>query len=234
MYMKAMELAERTAGSSPASSRPSQRRHPREHHRAGDRRRLRGREARLLRHRLRHRRHGHRRRPGAAQARPDTKIVLSEPANAQLVGIGHAAEAHRGRRPGREPPRLRAAPDPGLDPGLHPAGAAGGDRRRLLRRADPGRRARGHDWARASSRRKEGIFTGVSGGSTFAVAMQVAEKAAPGSVILAHAARHRRALPLDAALRALRRRDERGRGRDHALHARLPASAEGGACAAAT
>ena len=31
---------------------------------------------------------------------------------------------------------------------------------------------------------KEGIFTGISGGSTFAVAMQVAEKAAPGSVIL--------------------------------------------------
>lgn len=31
---------------------------------------------------------------------------------------------------------------------------------------------------------KEGIFTGVSGGSTFAVSMQIAEKAAPGSVIL--------------------------------------------------
>ena len=29
------------------------------------------------------------------------------------------------------------------------------------------------------------IFTGISGGSTFAVAVQVAEKAAPGSVILA-------------------------------------------------
>ena len=32
--------------------------------------------------------------------------------------------------------------------------------------------------------RKEGIFTGVSGGSTFAVALQVAERAEPGSVIL--------------------------------------------------
>ena len=31
---------------------------------------------------------------------------------------------------------------------------------------------------------KEGIFTGISGGSTFAVALQVAAKAAPGSVIL--------------------------------------------------
>ena len=31
---------------------------------------------------------------------------------------------------------------------------------------------------------KEGIFTGISGGSTFAVSLQVAAKAAPGSVIL--------------------------------------------------
>ena len=32
--------------------------------------------------------------------------------------------------------------------------------------------------------REEGIFTGVSGGSTFAIAMQIAERAEPGSVIL--------------------------------------------------
>ncbi len=41
----------------------------------------------------------------------------------------------------------------------------------------------GIDWARKLAAH-EGILTGVSGGSTFAVAMQVAEKAAPGSVIL--------------------------------------------------
>ena len=42
----------------------------------------------------------------------------------------------------------------------------------------------GIKWARALAQ-KEGIFCGISGGSTFAVAIQVAEKAAPGSVILA-------------------------------------------------
>ena len=40
----------------------------------------------------------------------------------------------------------------------------------------------------ANDRRKlaqsEGIFTGISAGSTFAVAMQVAERAEPGSTIL--------------------------------------------------
>ena len=41
----------------------------------------------------------------------------------------------------------------------------------------------GIKWAKELAS-KEGIFTGVSGGSTFAVTLQVAEAAAPGSVIL--------------------------------------------------
>ena len=44
--------------------------------------------------------------------------------------------------------------------------------------------AEGMAWAKKLAAR-EGILTGVSGGSSFAVAMQVAEKATPGSVILA-------------------------------------------------
>jgi cysteine synthase A len=39
------------------------------------------------------------------------------------------------------------------------------------------------EWSRKLAQ-KEGIFTGVSGGATFAVAMQLAEKADPGSVLL--------------------------------------------------
>src|SRR6185503_1774700 len=39
-------------------------------------------------------------------------------------------------------------------------------------------------WSRKLAQ-KEGIFTGISGGATVAVAMQVAEKAAPGAVLLA-------------------------------------------------
>ena len=41
----------------------------------------------------------------------------------------------------------------------------------------------GLEWAQKLAR-KEGIMTGISGGSSFAVAMKVAAKAAPGSVIL--------------------------------------------------
>ena len=43
--------------------------------------------------------------------------------------------------------------------------------------------AEGIEWARALAR-KEGILTGISGGSTFAAARQIADKAPPGSVIL--------------------------------------------------
>ncbi|MGB0867280.1 MAG: cysteine synthase, partial [Granulosicoccaceae bacterium] len=42
----------------------------------------------------------------------------------------------------------------------------------------------GVHWARALAER-EGILTGISGGATFATALKVAEKAEPGSVILA-------------------------------------------------
>lgn len=41
----------------------------------------------------------------------------------------------------------------------------------------------GISWAQKLAQR-EGILTGISGGSTFAVAIQIAERAEPGTVIL--------------------------------------------------
>ena len=41
----------------------------------------------------------------------------------------------------------------------------------------------GMEWSKKLAQR-EGIFTGVSGGSTFAISIQLAERADPGSVIL--------------------------------------------------
>ena len=43
--------------------------------------------------------------------------------------------------------------------------------------------AEGIAWSQKLAQ-KEGILTGVSGGATFAVSMQIAQRAAPGSVIL--------------------------------------------------
>ena len=106
----------------------------------------------------------------AARERPETKIMLCEPANAQLVGSGKPQERGADGAPAASHPGLRAASDPGLDARLHPAGAAGGDRQAILTTSCiPIAGAEGMKWAAALAQ-KEGIFTGVSGGSTFAVA----------------------------------------------------------------
>ena len=132
-----------------------QRRHPREHHRGRDPRRLQGRAARLFRLRLRHRRHGGGRRAGAEEELPEGEDHPLRAGQRPARRLGGPAAAHRGRRAGERAHRLRAAPDPGLDAGLHPAGAAGGDRRALLRRGHPDPRRRG-DEVGARARRQGG------------------------------------------------------------------------------
>jgi hypothetical protein len=64
------------------------------------------------------------------------------------------------------------------------ATALTGSRRfQSLRRGGADRRSRRIKWAKALAQ-KEGIFTGISGGATFGVAHQIAERAPAGSVIL--------------------------------------------------
>jgi cysteine synthase len=116
--------------------------------------------------------------------RPETRIVLCEPANAQLVGSGTPQD----RGPDGSPAVSHPAFEPHLIQGWTPdfiplVLQEALDKKYFSERvaiAGP----EGVKWARALAQ-KEGIFTGISGGSTFAVALQVAEKAAPGSVILA-------------------------------------------------
>ena len=81
--------------------------------------------------------------------------------------------------------------------------------------------AEGTKWARMLAQ-KEGIFTGVSGGSTFGVAMQVAEKAPEGSVILAMLPDTGELVPVDAALRGDCRGHDRRGDRAVAIDAGLP------------
>jgi cysteine synthase len=115
--------------------------------------------------------------------RPETKIILSEPANAQLVGSGHPQERAADGSPAVSHPAFEPHPIQGWTPDFIPLILQEAIDNAYIDELIPVPGSVGIEWSRKLAQR-EGIFTGVSGGSTFAVAMQVAERAAPGSTIL--------------------------------------------------
>lgn len=115
--------------------------------------------------------------------RPDTKIVLSEPANAALLGSGHAQERTPEGNPASSHPAFEPHPIQGWTPDFIPLVLQEAVDKHYYDDLIPVAGADGIRCARDLAA-KEGIFTGVSGGSTFAVSLQIAETAAPGSVIL--------------------------------------------------
>ena len=115
--------------------------------------------------------------------RPETKIILSEPANAQIVGSGRAQGRNPDGSPAESHPAFEPHPIQGWTPDFIPLvlqeAIDDGYYDELIPVAGPV----GMEWAHKLAQ-QEGILTGASGGSTFAIAMQIAERAAPGSVIL--------------------------------------------------
>ncbi|MGB3313485.1 MAG: cysteine synthase A [Albidovulum sp.] len=116
--------------------------------------------------------------------RPETRIILTEPANAALVASGTAQERGADNAPASSHPAFAPHPIQGWTPDFIPAVLQEALDKKLYDELIPVPGPEGIDWARKLAQ-KEGIFTGISGGSTFAVAIRIAEKAAPGSVILA-------------------------------------------------
>lgn len=116
--------------------------------------------------------------------RPETKIILSEPANAALVSSGQGQDRLEDGAPAVSHPAFEPHPIQGWTPDFIPLVLQEAIDNSLYDDLIPVAGPEGIKWARELAA-KEGIFTGVSGGSTFAVAMGLAEKAAPGSVILA-------------------------------------------------
>jgi cysteine synthase A len=116
--------------------------------------------------------------------RPETKIILSEPTNAALVGSGVAQDRSADGGPAVSHPAFEPHPIQGWTPDFIPLvlqealDNGGYDDLIAVSGAD------GIAWARKLAAR-EGILTGVSGGASLAVAMQIAERAARGAVILA-------------------------------------------------
>jgi cysteine synthase A len=115
--------------------------------------------------------------------RPETRIVLCEPANAQLVGSGAVQQRAADGAPAASHPAWESHPIQGWTPDFIPAVLQEAIDLGFCDEIVPVVGAEGMDWTRQLAQR-EGIFTGISGGSTFAVAHRMAERAPVGSVIL--------------------------------------------------
>jgi cysteine synthase A len=115
--------------------------------------------------------------------RPETRIVLSEPANAQLIGSGRGQARDETGSPAESHPAFEPHPIQGWTPDFIPLVLQESIDKKYYDEVIPIPGPEGIAWSKKLAQ-QEGIFTGISGGSTFGVAVQVAEKAEPGSTIL--------------------------------------------------
>ena len=116
--------------------------------------------------------------------RPETKLILTEPANAAIVSSGYVNTRNDDHQPTEGHPNFEPHPIQGWTPDFIPWVLQEAIDKGYYDEMLPVAGAEGIAWSRRLAA-EEGIFTGVSGGSTFAVAMKVAETAREGSVILA-------------------------------------------------
>src|SRR3954465_9554696 len=116
--------------------------------------------------------------------RPETRIVMCEPANAELVGGGKGQERAADGAPAWSHPAFEPHPIQGWTPDFIPLVLQEAIDKSYYDELIPISGADAVKWAKALAQ-KEGIFCGISSGATFGVAMRIAEKAQPGAVMLA-------------------------------------------------
>lgn len=114
---------------------------------------------------------------------PDTKIILTEPANAALVASGVAQERNAENQPTAGHPAWEPHPIQGWTPDIIPFVLQEGLDKGFYDELIPVTGPDGIAWSKRLAA-EEGIFTGISGGSTFAVGMEVAKSAPADSSML--------------------------------------------------
>jgi cysteine synthase A len=116
--------------------------------------------------------------------RPGTKIILTEPANAALVQSGTPQDRTADGSAASGHPAFQPHPIQGWTPDFIPLVLQEALDKGFYDDLVPISGADGIAWSKRLAT-EEGIFTGISGGATVAVAMKIAETAPQGSVILA-------------------------------------------------
>ena len=115
--------------------------------------------------------------------RPDCKIILSEPHNATLLGSGLPQERNEDDSPKGSHPAWEPHVIQGWTPDFIPKVLQEGIDSAFFDEVRPVDGMKGMAMAQHLAA-NEGILTGVSGGSTLTTAVEVAETAPEGSVIL--------------------------------------------------
>jgi cysteine synthase A len=118
-----------------------------------------------------------------AKERPDTKIIVCEPVDAQLLGSGIEQSRNDDGTPAGPHPTFKPHPMQGWTPDFIPKLTADAVATGVIHRLLP---ISGADAIRSSKElaTREGIFVGITSGATFAGALQVAAEAEKGANIL--------------------------------------------------
>ncbi|MFT5503845.1 MAG: cysteine synthase A [Gammaproteobacteria bacterium] len=116
--------------------------------------------------------------------RPETKIILTEPANAALVSSGQPQQRGEGGSPAGSHPSFEPHPIQGWTPDFIPFVLQESIDNQYYDDLITVPGPEGIHWSKRLAA-EEGLLTGISGGATVAVAMKVAEQAEEGTVLLA-------------------------------------------------
>jgi cysteine synthase A len=119
-----------------------------------------------------------------SKERPDTKIVVCEPADAPMLSSHIPQERNPDGTPARPHPSFKPHPMQGWSPDFIPKVTAEAVDMKVIDRILTIAGADALKYSRELAQ-KEGIFVGISAGGTFAGALEVCKSAASGSTVLA-------------------------------------------------
>jgi len=118
-----------------------------------------------------------------AKEKPDTKIIVCEPEDAQLLGSGITQQRNPDGSPVAAHPSFKPHPMQGWTPDFIPKLTADAVDTGVIHRLLPISNAEALRWSRELAQ-KEGIFVGITAGGTFAGALRVCADAPKGATIL--------------------------------------------------
>ena len=119
-----------------------------------------------------------------AKERPDTKIVVCEPADAPMLSTHTPQERNPDGSPAKPNPAFKPHPMQGWSPDFIPKITGEAVDMNVISRIITIAGADAMKCSKALAQ-QEGIFVGITAGATFAGALEVCKTAAPGSTVLA-------------------------------------------------